>query len=147
MLRTIDPAVPEVVTRIVEIQRAAYAIEAGLIGFDGIPQLFETEDEVRELGHMCWTGAFVEDLLVGLIAWEENEDGVEIDRLAVDRPVGAVSTTQLIGEAPLQLIDVPVRGAPTFAGRGVRRPSRESARRRAAIGRGAHRQLCDPVRE
>ena len=84
MLRKIDPEVHEVALRIVEIQRAAYAIEADLIGFGGIPQLVETEGEVRELGQMTWLGAFFNDLLVGLIAWEENGNEVEIDRLAVD---------------------------------------------------------------
>ena len=84
MLRTIDPKVLEVALRIVEIQRAAYAIEADLIGFGGIPQLVETEGEVRELGQMTWMGAFLDDLLVGLVAWEKNGDKVEIDRLAVD---------------------------------------------------------------
>lgn len=84
MLRTIDPTVPATAERIVEIQLAAYAIEANLIGFDGIPQLSETAQAVRQLGHMHWIGAFNADLLVGLIAWEHNEQGAEIDRLAVD---------------------------------------------------------------
>ncbi len=67
-----------------EIQRAAYAIEAELIGFAGIPQLTETAGEVRELAHLRWTGAFVDGLLIGLIAWEDSGDNVDIDRLAVD---------------------------------------------------------------
>jgi GNAT superfamily N-acetyltransferase len=84
MLCSIDPTDPDVAARIVEIQRAAYAVEAALIGFDGIPQLAETPDQVRELGAMQWVGAFADDLLIGVIAWEQNDQNVEIDRLAVD---------------------------------------------------------------
>lgn len=52
MLHRIDPTAPEISHRIVQIQRAAYAIEAYLIGFDRIPPLRETEDQVRQLDHM-----------------------------------------------------------------------------------------------
>jgi ribosomal protein S18 acetylase RimI-like enzyme len=84
MLRPIDPTAPEVAARIVEIQQAAYRVEADLIGFDGIPQLAETEDQVQALSKMHWVGAFVDDLLVGIIAWEQDGQDVDIDRLAVD---------------------------------------------------------------
>lgn len=84
MLRSIDPTAPEVAARIVEIQQAAYRVEADLIGFDGIPQLAEKEDQVCALGEMHWVGAFVDDRLVGVIAWEQGGHDVDIDRLAVD---------------------------------------------------------------
>ena len=84
MLRRIDPARSGFAARIVEIQRAAYAVEAELIGFDGIPQLNETEQAVRELVDLSWMGAFAGEVLVGLIAWDQTEEVVDIDRLAVD---------------------------------------------------------------
>jgi ribosomal protein S18 acetylase RimI-like enzyme len=84
MLRPIDPTVPDVAARIVEIQQAAYRVEADLIGFDGIPQLAETADRIQALGNMHWIGAFVDDVLVGIIAWEQDGHDVDIDRLAVD---------------------------------------------------------------
>jgi GNAT superfamily N-acetyltransferase len=84
MLRPIDPTVPEIAARIVEIQQSAYTVEAELIGFHGIPQLAETKDQIQALGHMHWVGAFVDDLLVGIIAWEQDGQDVDIDRLAID---------------------------------------------------------------
>ena len=54
MLDSVDPTDPIVATRIVEIQRAAYRVEAELIGFDGIPQLAESVEQVQALGSMKW---------------------------------------------------------------------------------------------
>ena len=84
MIRPIDPTDEATARHIVEIQRAAYAVEAALIGFNGIPQLSETAEQVRDLGRLYWRGAFDDHLLVGLIAWERIEQNVEIDRLAVN---------------------------------------------------------------
>jgi len=87
----------------------AYRIEADLIGFDGIPQLTETAEQVQCLGHMRWTGAFVDELLVGVIAWQRHEHGAEIDRLAVDPAVAR----QGLGR---QLVrSVPVAGTTTVS--------------------------------
>jgi len=85
MLADIDPTVAAAADRIVEIQLAAYAVEAGLIGFDGIPQLSETAEQVRSRTDLHWHGAFDDDgLLVGLIAWDRENGLTDIDRLAVD---------------------------------------------------------------
>lgn len=84
MIRSIDHADHELSARIVEIQRAAYAVEAELIGFDGIPVLEETAADVRRRGDLTWHGAFVDDTLAGIIAWTQEGDAVDIDRLAID---------------------------------------------------------------
>ncbi len=84
MLRPIDPTDPTTARRIVEIQLAAYAVEAELIGFGGIPQLSESTREVVQLASLTWVGAFEGDALIGLIALDETERGTDIDRLAVD---------------------------------------------------------------
>lgn len=42
MLRPLDLSDPDVADRVVAIQRAAYRVEADLIGFDGIPPLHDT---------------------------------------------------------------------------------------------------------
>lgn len=84
MIAVINPSVPMVARRIVEIQRAAYAVEASLIGFDGIPQLSETAEQVVSLRPMHWRGAFDGEELVGLIAWELIQEVIDIDRLAID---------------------------------------------------------------
>jgi ribosomal protein S18 acetylase RimI-like enzyme len=83
VIAVIDPADPEVARRIVEIQQAAYAVEASLIGFNGIPQLTETAEDVIALSTMQWRGVFESEQLAGVIAWELDEELVDIDRLAV----------------------------------------------------------------
>jgi hypothetical protein len=42
----IDATDPKTAHRLVEIQRAAYAVETELIGFDGIPTLHDAVDDV-----------------------------------------------------------------------------------------------------
>ena len=84
LVRPIDVCDDQIAARIVEIQRAAYAIEAELMSFDGIPPLHETVDDVQSREDLNWDGAFEDGLLAGLIAWSENDQGIEIDRLAID---------------------------------------------------------------
>ncbi|MFJ8166313.1 GNAT family N-acetyltransferase [Streptomyces sp. NPDC096136] len=65
---------------------AAYAVEAELIGFDGIPALAEGLEEMRGRA-LDWLGAVEPDGgIAGFLAWEETAaDGpVGIDRLCVD---------------------------------------------------------------
>ena len=82
MLRLIDMNDGEVAERVVEIQRAAYQLEADLIGFDGIPPLHET---VTDLQHhqLNWLGAFDDGVLAGVIGWTIAIDVCHIDRVAV----------------------------------------------------------------
>lgn len=84
MIRELDPSDDSLAARIVEIQRAGYAVEAALIGFDGIPQLTETAEHVASLTSLHWRGVFEADHLAGLIAWERSEELIDIDRLAID---------------------------------------------------------------
>lgn len=67
------------------IGRAAYAVEAELIGFDGIPALRESLARMRAQD-LHWVGAAsAAGELAGFLAWEERADGgVGIDRLCVD---------------------------------------------------------------
>ncbi|MER6389017.1 GNAT family N-acetyltransferase [Streptomyces sp. NPDC001523] len=67
------------------VGRAAYAVEAALIGFDGIPALRESLDEMRGRP-LRWIGAVARDgAVAGFLAWEDTEDGgVCVDRLCVD---------------------------------------------------------------
>lgn len=84
MIVPLDPRDLDTAVRIVEIQRAAYAVEARLIGFDGIPHLHEEVDDVRGRTDLIWRGIVDENALAGLIAWEDHGDFLDIDRLAVD---------------------------------------------------------------
>jgi len=88
MILPLDPTEPGRAQRIVAIQRAAYAVEAELMGFHAIPPLHETEEQVATLGHLCWRGAFDGPRLVGIVAWDVQGDALEIDRLAVDPAFG-----------------------------------------------------------
>ena len=82
-LAPIDPTDDEVAARIIAIQRRAYRIEADLIGFDGIPGLSETVEDLRDKP-LDWRGSHEDDELVGLIGWVVSGTCCDIDRLAVD---------------------------------------------------------------
>jgi len=69
--------------RLLELQRSAYAREAALIGFDGIPPLREDLPGLVAAGHR-WLGRFDGPLLVGALAWERHDGEVELARLVVD---------------------------------------------------------------
>lgn len=68
--------------RIVELQRAAYAVEAELIGFDRLPPLLEAPGDVARLD-LVLLGFTHGGLLLGLLGFERIGDAVDIDRLAV----------------------------------------------------------------
>jgi ribosomal protein S18 acetylase RimI-like enzyme len=81
-----DPAVAEAV---VGIQRRSYAVEAALIGFDGIPPLRETVSELQSSGRcgLSVLGARMGGELAGLLGyrWVDLLGGeLDIDRLAID---------------------------------------------------------------
>jgi ribosomal protein S18 acetylase RimI-like enzyme len=68
---------------LVDLQRRAYAVEAALIGHDGIPQLTETIAQLRSAA-LCWLGATGDDgLPVAAIAYSWAGDVLDIERLVV----------------------------------------------------------------
>lgn len=76
-----DPAKGE---RMLLVQQGAYAAEAELMGFEGIPPLHETLAELLEAEHQRWIGRFEGATLVGGLAWEEDgAAGVDLLRLVV----------------------------------------------------------------
>jgi ribosomal protein S18 acetylase RimI-like enzyme len=63
-----------------ELQRAAYAVEAELIGFDGIPPLHESLEDLRACGE-SFLGT---EGLTGAVSWVRLDDGtLDICRLVV----------------------------------------------------------------
>lgn len=82
MLGPIDLSDDGVAARVVEIQRAAYEVEAELIGFNEIPQLHESIGDVRATD-LQWIGSWEEGQLAGILAWSRVDDRCDIDRLAV----------------------------------------------------------------
>lgn len=74
-----DRAVAE---SIVALQRAAYAIEARLIGFDGIPPLHECVEDVMALD-LTILAVIENERPIAMLGYSRDANSVEIDRLAV----------------------------------------------------------------
>ncbi len=72
----------ELAGALLRIQHAAYAVEARLIGDDRIPPLHETLDDLRA-APLTWLAASVDGTVVGAVAWTEEPDTLDIDRLLV----------------------------------------------------------------
>ena len=82
-VRRLDLSDDETAPAVLALQRAAYAVEAALIGSDGIPALAETLDQLRIAGE-SWLGSFDAAGLNGAVAWRVLADGtVDICRLVV----------------------------------------------------------------
>ena len=64
--------------QILAVQRASYAVEAGLIGDDRIPLLHESVDDLCA-AQVHWLVARESDEILGAAAWSQSE----IDRLVV----------------------------------------------------------------
>lgn len=71
----------EIAKEIQQIQQAAYRVEAELIGFDGIPQLYESFAEIQNSTE-TFTG-YSEGSLQGVISYQVKEGIVDIHRLVV----------------------------------------------------------------
>jgi ribosomal protein S18 acetylase RimI-like enzyme len=87
-----------VAQRVLEIQRAAYAVEAGLVGYDAIPPLHETLSELQGQP-LIFLGVSCDQVLAGVLGYRRHGDTVDIDRLAVDPSfVGRGLATKLLRE-------------------------------------------------
>ncbi|WP_375430994.1 GNAT family N-acetyltransferase [uncultured Friedmanniella sp.] len=83
-LRDLAPADDDVsASAVLALQRAAYRLEAELIGDDRIPALHEDLEDLRAAG-LTWRGAFEQGALVGAVAWTETSTELELHRLVVD---------------------------------------------------------------
>jgi ribosomal protein S18 acetylase RimI-like enzyme len=72
----------DVAVQIAELQRAAYAVEARLIGFDGIPPLHETVADVIALD-LTMLALIDHGQPLAILGYRRTGPNVEIDRLAV----------------------------------------------------------------
>jgi len=81
--RELDISDPGNAAEVLACQRAGYAVEAKLIGFDGIPPLRETLDELIRCGER-FLGSYDPEGLAGIVSWKKLADGtVDICRLVV----------------------------------------------------------------
>jgi ribosomal protein S18 acetylase RimI-like enzyme len=82
--------------RLVAVQRAAYAVEAQLIGAAELPPMRETPAELRASGE-TFLGAHRDGRLVGAVSFKRDGATVDIHRLVVDPAAfrGGVATALL----------------------------------------------------
>ncbi|MFI7703320.1 GNAT family N-acetyltransferase [Nonomuraea sp. NPDC049480] len=79
----ITPAEDSLGAELLALQKAAYAVEAEIIGDDRIPPLHESLADLRAQP-LRWLGAVDEDgRLAGAVAWEETAGEVDVNRLVV----------------------------------------------------------------
>jgi len=84
MIRALDLTEVATAERVLVVQRLAYAVEAELIGFDGIPPLREDLEALMATKEY-WLGRYVNAELVAAVAYElPDPDTIEISRLIVD---------------------------------------------------------------
>jgi ribosomal protein S18 acetylase RimI-like enzyme len=84
VIRPLDIGDRTMAERLLEIQHAAYAVEAELIGFDAIPPLQEDLAGLMSSTEH-WLGRYDGNVLVGAVAYElPNDETVEISRMIVD---------------------------------------------------------------
>lgn len=83
IVRSVDPAVDATMAgQLWAVQRAAYAVEAELIGDDRIPTLHEHVDDLRR-APLNWLAALDGTDVLGAVAWLVADQAVDIDRLVV----------------------------------------------------------------
>lgn len=84
MIRALDLTDLATAERVLVIQHQAYAVEAALIGFNGIPPLHEDLAALMS-SKEHWLGRYADGELVAAVAYELPDAGtVEISRLIVD---------------------------------------------------------------
>jgi GNAT superfamily N-acetyltransferase len=79
----LDLSSTQTASELVALQRAAYRVEAELVGSDRIPPLRETAPELQSCGE-TFLGAFVGDVLAGAVSWKRDGDILDLHRLVVD---------------------------------------------------------------
>ncbi|GGY94267.1 GNAT family N-acetyltransferase [Streptomyces poonensis] len=79
----LDLSDPDTLRHLWDLQRASYTIEARLIGFDGIPPLHESLEQLRACDE-SFLGVRDESRLVGAVSWSRLPNGaLDICRLVV----------------------------------------------------------------
>lgn len=79
----VDHRAPDVAAELMAVQRAAYRVEADLIGYQGLPGLAEGPADIAALDLVVLAVRYDDGALLGLVGYERDEGVVDIDRLAV----------------------------------------------------------------
>lgn len=84
MLVPLDLKNDHILTRVMEIQKKAYLVEAEYIKNMNLPPLHETSEQVRSSDEI-WVGHMIREQLAGLISYKIYDGHIcDIHRLAVD---------------------------------------------------------------
>ena len=83
MIQLVNHHDEKVAKSILSIQLPAYKIEADLIGFDGIPQLLDTIEDIKNSSEL-FLGKLEGSKLVGFLSYEDTDEQIDICRLVVD---------------------------------------------------------------
>ncbi|MCZ8533618.1 GNAT family N-acetyltransferase [Psychrobacillus psychrodurans] len=83
MIQLVNHNDEKVAESILSIQLPAYKIEADLIGFDGIPQLLDTVENIKGSKER-FLGKLDGSKLVGFLSYEGTDELIDICRLVVD---------------------------------------------------------------
>lgn len=79
----VDHRNADIAAELVALQRRAYAVEAELIGYDLIPPLVESAEELMQSPLTVWA-VMEQGVVVGLLGFTEEDGAVDIDRIAID---------------------------------------------------------------
>jgi len=87
---------------VLSLQRAAYAVEAALVGDDRIPPLHEELPALQSSG-LHWLGGVEDDAVVAAVAWAQDDGVVDVHRLIVTperhgRGLGRALMTALLAQ-------------------------------------------------
>ncbi len=90
MIHRVDPADPAIAAALVALQRAAYAVEAALLGVPSLPPMTQTPEAFAAARLEVLAASTAGDgheprrpALTGFVAWRREGDTVDIHRLVV----------------------------------------------------------------
>lgn len=82
VVEMLDISDAAVAAQVLELQRAAYQVEADLVGSTDIPPLHESLSELMAAS-VRWRGIRIDDEIVAAIAFTQDGSHIDIDRLVV----------------------------------------------------------------
>ena len=136
----VDHSDTVVATALLELQRRAYEVEAGLIGSRDIPPLTETPEELQASNETFLAG-FVEGRIVGAVSYRLLGDTLDVHRLVVDpahfrRGIGTTLVRAVLAVEPSARQAIVQTGADNDPARCPLSPGGLRADRRARSGSG-----------
>ncbi|MBH0231653.1 GNAT family N-acetyltransferase [Halobacillus yeomjeoni] len=82
-IRTLQPSRRETAEIIYKMQYRSYQIEADLIDFQDLPPLKETVETIQS-SNETFLGYFIDDELVGVVSYKDENEEIDIYRMMVD---------------------------------------------------------------